>query len=163
MFKMLMKVGPKWKIVPTKNVLPLCFKDRAFLDKAMADPLSYKGKPRVRMAWECLEATRRVSEGLARVDLPFIVLHGEADRVTAPQASRDLHERASSTDKTLKIYDGMWHALMCEPDGGAERCLKDVHDWIHARAGPSSVAAPAPAPAAAAGLTHSGSSRTSLI
>lgn len=160
MFKMLMKVGPKWKIVPTKNVLPLCFKDPAFLEKAMADPLSYKGKPRVRMAWECLEATRRVSEGLARVDLPFIVLHGEADRVTAAQASRDLHASASSTDKTIKIYDGMWHALLCEPDGGAERCLKDVHDWIHARTGPTPASASVPAPPS---LAPSGTSRTSLI
>ena len=32
-----------------------------------------------------------------------------------------LHATAVSKDKTIKLYDGFYHALLSEPDGGAEQ------------------------------------------
>ena len=39
-------------------------------------------------------------------DAPFLLLHGLEDKVTDPQLSQDFHGKASSTDKTIKLYDG---------------------------------------------------------
>ena len=53
--------------------------------------------------------------------MPFFILHCEADTVTDPEVSRALYERAASTDKTIKLYPGMWHGLTAgEPDENVE-------------------------------------------
>lgn len=66
-----------------------------------------------------------------QVTLPFFVLHGEADIVTDPEVSRALYEKASSRDKTIKLYPGMWHGLTSgEPDENIEIVFSDIIDWL---------------------------------
>jgi caffeoylshikimate esterase len=66
-----------------------------------------------------------------QVRLPFFVLHGEADTVTDPEVSRALYKRASSIDKTIKLYPGMWHGLTSgEPDENVEIVFADIIDWL---------------------------------
>ena len=66
-----------------------------------------------------------------QVTLPFFVLHGEADTVTDPEVSRALYEKASSRDKTMKLYPGMWHGLTSgEPDENVEIVFADVITWL---------------------------------
>ena len=66
-----------------------------------------------------------------QVTLPFFVLHGEADIVTDPEVSRALYERASSADKTLKMYPEMWHGLTSgEPDENIDIVFRDIIDWL---------------------------------
>lgn len=66
-----------------------------------------------------------------QVTLPFFVLHGEADTVTDPEVSRALYERASSKDKTIKLYPGMWHGLTSgEPDDNIEKVFADIITWL---------------------------------
>lgn len=63
--------------------------------------------------------------------LPFFVLHGEADTVTDPEVSRALYEKASSRDKTIKLYPGMWHGLTSgEPDENVEIVFADIIAWL---------------------------------
>lgn len=63
--------------------------------------------------------------------MSFFVLHGEADVVTDPEVSKALYEQASSKDKTLKLYPGMWHALTYgEPDDNIEIVFADIIDWL---------------------------------
>lgn len=67
--------------------------------------------------------------------LPFFVLHGEADTVTDPEVSRALYQRASTTDKTMKLYPGMWHGLTAgEPDENIEVVFSDIISWLDTRA-----------------------------
>lgn len=66
--------------------------------------------------------------------MPFFVLHGEADTVTDPEISRALYEQASSTDKTIKTYPGMWHGLTSgEPDDNVELVFADMISWLDKR------------------------------
>ncbi|XP_057776617.1 caffeoylshikimate esterase-like isoform X2 [Salvia miltiorrhiza] len=96
-------VIPKWKIVPTKDVI----------DSAFKDPVKRE-----------------------EVTLPFLVLHGEADTVTDPEVSKGLYEQASSVDKTMKIYAGMWHGLTSgEPDDNIEIVFSDILAWLDKRSG----------------------------
>ncbi|KAF3784073.1 Caffeoylshikimate esterase [Nymphaea thermarum] len=65
------------------------------------------------------------------VNLPFLVLHGEDDTVTDPGVSIGLYETASSRDKTLKLYPGMWHGLTSgEPDGNIDMVFADIVAWL---------------------------------
>ena len=54
------------------------------------------------------------TERLTQVATPFLVLHGTADSIVAPEASEELHSRATATDKTYKMYEGALHGLLCE-------------------------------------------------
>jgi caffeoylshikimate esterase len=70
-----------------------------------------------------------------QVTLPFLVLHGEEDKVTDPEVSKALYERASSVDKTIKLYPGMWHGLTAgEPDENIELVFGDIISWLDKRA-----------------------------
>ena len=46
----------------------------------------------------------------------------------------DLHRRARATDKTLKIYDGLVHDLLHEPEG--EKVMGELTAWLEARIPP---------------------------
>lgn len=69
-----------------------------------------------------------------QVTLPFFVLHGEADTVTDPEVSRALYEKASSKDKTMQLYPGMWHGLTSgEPDENIQLVFADIITWLDKR------------------------------
>jgi Serine aminopeptidase, S33 len=53
---------------------------------------------------------------LRLVTIPFLVLHGTADRVTDPLASQDLYNDAASVHKDIRLYDGFLHDLLFEPE-----------------------------------------------
>lgn len=66
--------------------------------------------------------------------MPFIVLHGEDDKVTDKEASKLLYEVASSNDKTLKLYPEMWHSLLFgEPLKKSEIVFNDIVQWMETR------------------------------
>ncbi|WVZ11662.1 hypothetical protein V8G54_016192 [Vigna mungo] len=67
------------------------------------------------------------SLNLVPVSLPFLVLHGEADQVTDKAISKQLHEVTGSSDKTLKLYPGMWHGLLYgEPPANLNIVFSDI-------------------------------------
>ncbi len=93
-----------------------------------SDPLVFHGYMPTRTAAEILRAAKRVQRRLEAVRLPFLAMHGSGDEVTDPEGSRQLYRRAASSDKTLKIYDGLWHDLFHEPE--KEQVTRDLIDWL---------------------------------
>lgn len=63
--------------------------------------------------------------------LPCLFLHGRADRIIPYQSSPYIFERISSQDKELKIYDGLYHELIQEPE--REMVLGDILNWLEKR------------------------------
>ncbi|KAL0547553.1 hypothetical protein IC582_017493 [Cucumis melo] len=130
------EIIPKWKIVPTKDVINSAFKDPIKREEIRNNKLIYQDKPRLKTALEMLRASMNLEDTLHEVTLPFFVLHGEADIVTDPEVSRALYEKASSRDKTIKLYPGMWHGLTSgEPDENIEIVFSDIIDWLDKHAG----------------------------
>ncbi|RAL51228.1 hypothetical protein DM860_010730 [Cuscuta australis] len=107
----LSKVIPTWRLIPTQDLVEVAFRDPQVRDEIRANPYCYKGRPRLKTGNELLAVSLDLEKRLHEVTIPFIVAHGEADRVTDPTVSKLLYETASSTDKTLKLYPGMWHSL----------------------------------------------------
>ncbi|KAK6937371.1 Serine aminopeptidase, S33 [Dillenia turbinata] len=127
---------PKWKIVPSKDVIESAFKDPIKREEIRSNKLIYQDKPRLKTALEMLRTSMSLEETLNEVTLPFFVLHGEADAVTDPEISRALYEQASSIDKTLKLYPGMWHGLTSgEPDDNVEIVFADIITWLDKHTG----------------------------
>ena len=77
---------------------------------------------------------------MAEFNSPFLIQHGDLDRVTDPELSKSLYKEASSQDKTLRLYEGMWHALIAgEPDENVQQVQNDAIQWILERSSSSQV------------------------
>ncbi|CAK9180132.1 unnamed protein product [Ilex paraguariensis] len=96
-----------------------------------SDPLVYTGSIRVRIGYEILRIASYLQQNLSKVKVRFLVLHGSTDTVTEPEASQKLYEEASSTDKTIKLYEGLLHDLLFDPERG--EILKDIIEWLNCR------------------------------
>jgi len=107
-------------------------RDPAVIEHAHNDPLNYHGRIPARTGAELLRAGRAVRDRLDTLTHPFLVLHGTDDILAPPIWSRRLYDRAPSSDKTLKLYEGRYH----EPfhDVGRAEVLADLADWVDARA-----------------------------
>ena len=53
------------------------------------------------------------------------------DKAAKSSGSQFFYDRAGSTDKTLKLYDGYFHDLL--NDLGKESVMSDISSWIDAR------------------------------
>ncbi|GMI11938.1 hypothetical protein TrVE_jg12545 [Triparma verrucosa] len=121
-------------LAPSKDVGEHAFRLKSKKDLSESHCNYYGRKPRLATARELLDTTDRISSSLSSFDLPFIILHGEADVVTDPELSKRLYDESSSEDKTIKLYEGMWHTLTTgEPDDNIEKVFKDIVEWIDER------------------------------
>ncbi|XP_040873899.1 monoacylglycerol lipase isoform X1 [Glycine max] len=96
-----------------------------------SDPLVCTGPLRVRTGYEILRITSYLQRNLRKLRVPFFVLHGTADSVTDPIASQKLYVEASSSDKTIRLYDGFLHDLLFEPERDA--ITQDIIQWLNNR------------------------------
>ncbi|CAD6240307.1 unnamed protein product [Miscanthus lutarioriparius] len=109
-------VAPKFQFKgANKRGIPVS-RDPAALLAKYSDPLVYTGPIRVRTGHEILRISSYLLHSLKKVTVPFMVLHGTADRVTDPLASRELYGAAASRHKDLRLYDGFLHDLLFEPE-----------------------------------------------
>jgi acylglycerol lipase len=103
-------------------------RDEAEVRKYVEDPLNYHGKVRARTGAEMLLATKRVVNGAGRLTLPVLITHGAEDRLVSPGCSKLVAERMGSKDKTLTLYDGLYHEIFNEPE--RDQVLDDVVAWL---------------------------------
>jgi alpha-beta hydrolase superfamily lysophospholipase len=96
------------------------------------DPLVHDGKLPARTVGELAACARAFPDEVGRITLPLLVMHGTADAITPPHGSRMVHERAGSTDKTLELYEGLYHEILNEPEQA--QVLADLTAWLDARA-----------------------------
>ncbi len=106
-------------------------RDPAVVEAAQNDPLNYTGRTLARTGAELLRAGNEAQSRLAGLNTPFIVFHGTADPLATPAWSERLHERAAAKDKTLKLYEGLYHETFNEPE--QDTVLRDLGTWIAER------------------------------
>ncbi|KAI3889694.1 hypothetical protein MKX03_007716 [Papaver bracteatum] len=122
---------PKYQFsAANKNGLTVSRDPDALIAK-YSDPLVYTGSIRVRTGAEILRISSFLQERMSKITIPFFVLHGTADAVTDPNGSRRLYEKAASTDKSMKLYDGLLHDLLFEPE--REVIRNDIIEWLTSR------------------------------
>ena len=129
MAKVLSRVAPKMGMIALDaNTIS---RDPAVVAAYVNDPLVFHDKTPARLAAELLTAMLRVNAEASRITLPFIAVHGSQDSLADPGGSQMLYDQASSADKTLKIYDGLFHEVFNEPE--RDQVLKDVEHWLEAQ------------------------------
>ncbi|MFP6615955.1 MAG: alpha/beta hydrolase [Candidatus Hydrogenedentota bacterium] len=101
------------------------------VDKYVNDPMVYHGKILARTGNGMMNTIKEVESKLGTITLPFIARHGTEDSLVHHSASELLFEKASSEDKTLKLYDGGYHELF--NDECKEEFFSDLLGWLNAR------------------------------
>ncbi|XP_047310896.1 caffeoylshikimate esterase [Impatiens glandulifera] len=133
-YGMLFGLADSWALMPDNKMVGKAIKDQEKLKIIASNPRRYTGKPRVGTMREIVRMCDYIQSNFHRVTAPFLTVHGTADGVTCPTSSKLLYEKASSEDKTLKIYEGMYHSLIQgEPDECANIVLGDMRAWIDER------------------------------
>lgn len=69
-----------------------------------------------------------IRKNLINYEYPCLILHGSDDNMVYKEASIDLHSSISSTDKQIKVYEGLYHELLKQKD--RDKVLYDIHIWI---------------------------------
>jgi len=110
------------------------------------DPWIYNHPGPARTAAELLRAMAQIQARMGEITVPLLAMHGTADKLTNPEGSRELVQRAASKDKTLKLYDGFYHDLLHEPDKDRAQVQADVIAWLELHATPAGAATPPGAP-----------------
>jgi len=105
-------------------------RDPEVVETYVNDPLVFHGKTPARLAAELLKAMLRVTAEADKISLPFIVVQGSEDKLVDPGGAQMLYDKAGSKDKTIKVYEGLYHEVFNEPERA--RVLKDVETWLAA-------------------------------
>lgn len=95
------------------------------------DPLNYRGKVMARTGAEMMRKAEWAMQRVHEIRIPLLCLHGGEDKLVDPASSRYIYEHASSADKTLRIFDGLYHEVFNEI--GKEEIYQLVADWLDAR------------------------------
>ncbi len=103
-------------------------RDKAVVDAYVNDPLVYRGKIGARMGAELINTMEKLPSEMSKMSLPILILYGSDDRLSNPDGSKMLFERASSNDKTLKSYEGFYHEIFNEPD--RQKVFADMEIWL---------------------------------
>jgi len=128
---------PTWKAMNSQDIVEVAFKEPDVRQKIRENDLCYKGPCLMKTGYELYRIATDLEQRLNEVSLPFLVLHGEEDKVTDEKASALLFEVASSKDKSVKQYPGMWHGLLYgEPQHNIDIVFNDIITWLDKRAVP---------------------------
>jgi alpha-beta hydrolase superfamily lysophospholipase len=101
---------------------------------------AYSSDPRIpptaslRLIVEFAGACERCRTGAPRLQVPWLNVHGEDDRIAPVEGSRVLHDALGSADKTVKTWPGLRHELHNEREPERTSFLAFLGDWILARA-----------------------------
>lgn len=106
-------------------------RDPAVVAAYVGDPLVHHGKMSARLGAELFSAMQRMERDARAIKLPILIMHGEKDGLAAVDGSRALHAGVGSRDKTLKVYDGLFHEIFNEPE--RDRVIADMIAWLDAR------------------------------
>ena len=128
MGKLLSRLAPSAGVVQLDGTA--VSRDPAVVKAYDDDPLNYRGKVAARTAAELVALADSAPDRLPEISLPVLVFQGTADRLVPAKAALLVHEKVSSADKTLKLYEGLYHETMNEPEQGD--VIGAVIDWLDA-------------------------------
>ncbi len=120
---------PRW---PLLKINPDSLsKNREGLQELDRDPLVYHGKIYNRTWLEMIRASKSVKERCREIKVPVLILQGREDKITGFEAGQELYAKIGSTDKNLKLYDGLSHLLLLETED--KRVVKAIIQWMDLR------------------------------
>ncbi len=97
-----------------------------------ADPLTH-GKATPALGHAMFNIHHQHFAQAPTLSVPLFVFHGTGDMITDPKGSEQFYQLAGSRDKTLKLYEGLYHETMNEIPICKAEVLADVRSWVEER------------------------------
>lgn len=123
------------QLVPKMGLMQLeaddISRDPEVVEAYIQDPLVTKGKYTARLGAELLGAMERVAALAGTIQLPLLLLQGSADKLVDPTGAQMLYDTVGAEDKTLKLYEGLYHEVFNEPE--RDQVLHDLETWLAQR------------------------------
>lgn len=123
------------KLAPQLPVMPIdasvLSRDPAEVRAYRSDRLTYNGWAKARMGDQLVSSGPPLLERASALEAPVLIVHGAADRLNDPEASRELAATIGGGDVTLKIYEGCYHELLHDND--RQVVMADILAWLAER------------------------------
>jgi len=92
------------------------------------DPLVHN-RVSARLGTSMLQAGEWALEHAQEFPLPLLLMHGSADQITSPEASKKFAEKVP-VECTFKMWEGCYHELHNEPE--KDQVIAFMIDWLNA-------------------------------
>ena len=102
-------------------------RDPAVVRDYIQDPLVYRSMT-ASLATALVDAVSRTAVRAPEVQVPLLMLHGEADPLCRPSGSRSFFQALESPESDLVVYPELRHEIFNEPE--REQVYQDIWDWL---------------------------------
>jgi len=96
------------------------------------DPLVHN-RATARWFTEFLSAMENANNQISEIKVPFLMQIAGDDHLVNAAASKSFFERLSSKDKTLHVYEGLYHEIFNEKEEARKPAIDDLESWIDSR------------------------------
>lgn len=103
--------------------------DQSVIDAYVKDPLVH-GMMSFQMAVNTVRLGALIYEKASHLQIPIYIIHGSGDGIVNPEGSKKLFNMLTCPDKTLKIYDGLYHETFNELPADREKVLGELREWL---------------------------------
>jgi alpha-beta hydrolase superfamily lysophospholipase len=122
--------------LPTLRVQPLdvskLSRDPSVGRQYQEDPLVTSKGVMARTGYEIQQAAQRLRQRPQAFRAPLYLFHGTDDEIADPEGTARLAREAASDDVTLRLWDGLRHETMNEPE--RDEVIGAVAEWVLERA-----------------------------
>ncbi len=127
--KVLSKIAPKAKL--GNSLGEFVSRDKEVVDLYNTDPLNLKKLTFALYNQFCVIGANNSRDNAGKFTYPVLIMHGTEDKLSEPQASINFYNNISSQDKSLKMYEGLYHEILNEPE--KDEVIKDIIAWLDER------------------------------
>ncbi len=93
------------------------------------DPLTH-GKISIGMGHALFNLHKHFYAKAKSLYIPVYIFHGTGDRITSPEGSKKFFRLLRQPDKSLRLYDGLYHETMHEKEPDRSQVLQDLRQWL---------------------------------
>jgi len=106
--------------------------DEGVVQAYVEDPLVHD---RVSARWftEILNAMKYVNSSATSLKIPILMQLAQDDHLTDPLVAEEFFERLTVRDKTLWVYEGLYHEIYNEKEELRRKPLEDLQAWLEER------------------------------
>lgn len=112
------------------NLTSLICSDERVVKAYDEDPLVLK-EYTIKLQIELGAGIMWILKNIKEFEYPCLIMHGGSDSIVPKACSENFYASISSKDKTLKIYDGMYHEILNEFE--KDKVIDQVKEWLVAR------------------------------
>ncbi|MDI7202901.1 alpha/beta hydrolase [Leptospira santarosai] len=106
--------------------------DKAVVDAYVKDPLVH-GMASTYLGNMLLNSEEPILANAGKIKIPIYIFHGKEDQIADSTGSEMFFEVVGSSDKSLKIYEGLYHETMNERIEDRTKVLTDLKKWFESR------------------------------